>query len=236
MQCSYKQDFIAVYDGALSPAFCAHLAARFQASPERVRGQTGHGVDTAKKHSLDLGISQREDWREETGELMNAAFSALRDYLSTYYFALVGGVAAQVIDPRSGQPATVTPENWETVGRPNLDHLIAGILRCGLINLQEYAAGAGHYGYWHHEHYPKDQLAEPLHRVLFFIFYLNDVAEGGETEFFYQRQAVQPRAGRLLIAPAGFTHTHRGTVPLSNDKLIATSWVLFQRAEQLYKA
>jgi hypothetical protein len=37
-----------------------------------------------------------------------------------------------------------------------------------------------------------------------------------------------------LIAPAAFTHTHRGNRPLGGDKVIATSWVLFQRAEQLF--
>ncbi|MEC7470920.1 MAG: 2OG-Fe(II) oxygenase, partial [Pseudomonadota bacterium] len=31
-----------------------------------------------------------------------------------------------------------------------------------------------------------------------------------------------------------FTHTHRGQIPVSDDKYILTSWVLFNRAEQLY--
>ena len=38
----------------------------------------------------------------------------------------------------------------------------------------------------------------------------------------------------LVIAPAGFTHTHRGNTPVGGDKYIATSWVLFQRSEQLF--
>ena len=41
-------------------------------------------------------------------------------------------------------------------------------------------------------------------------------------------------AGTLLIAPAAFTHTPRGNRPVGGDKVIATSWVLFQRAEQLF--
>ncbi len=67
------------------------------------------------------------------------------------------------------------------------------------------------------------------------MFYLNDVAEGGETEFFHQQRSLKPRAGTMVIAPAGFTHTHRGCVPRSGDKYILTSWILFQRAEQLYR-
>jgi hypothetical protein len=64
--------------------------------------------------------------------------------------------------------------------------------------------------------------------------YLNDVPEAGETEFVYQGRKIRPRAGSLLIAPAGFTHTHRGNRPVGGDKYIATSWVLFQRAEHIF--
>ena len=64
--------------------------------------------------------------------------------------------------------------------------------------------------------------------------YLNAVPEAGETEFYYQQRKIEPEAGSLLIAPAGFTHTHRGNTPVGGDKYIATSWVLFQRAEVLY--
>jgi quercetin dioxygenase-like cupin family protein len=68
------------------------------------------------------------------------------------------------------------------------------------------------------------------------MFYLNDVDEGGETEFYYQQQKVKPVKGRMVIAPAGFTHTHRGNKPESNDKYILTSWVLFKPSEHLFSA
>jgi hypothetical protein len=38
----------------------------------------------------------------------------------------------------------------------------------------------------------------------------------------------------MVIAPAYFTHTHRGNVPVSNNKYILTSWVLFNQAQQIY--
>jgi hypothetical protein len=43
-----------------------------------------------------------------------------------------------------------------------------------------------------------------------------------------------PKTGSLLIAPTAFTHTHRGNMPKGGDKYIATSWILFNRAERLY--
>ena len=38
----------------------------------------------------------------------------------------------------------------------------------------------------------------------------------------------------MVIAPAGFTHSHRGNRPVSGDKYIVTSWLMFNRAEKLY--
>jgi hypothetical protein len=61
-------------------------------------------------------------------------------------------------------------------------------------------------------------------RVLAWSIYLNDVEEGGETEFIYQSKRFSPKAGTMLIWPAGFTHTHRGNPPLKGVKYIATGW------------
>jgi hypothetical protein len=67
------------------------------------------------------------------------------------------------------------------------------------------------------------------------MFYLNDVQEGGETEFYYQNLKSKPKQGTMVIAPAGFTHTHRGNKPISGDKYIFTSWILFQNAQAMYQ-
>jgi hypothetical protein len=108
------------------------------------------------------------------------------------------------------------------------------LYRLGALQAQKYDKGVGNYAYWHCEVFPQAPHNEALHRTLLYMYYLNDVAEGGETDFFYQQRSIQPRAGRMVIAPAYFTHTHRGRVPVSNDKYILTSWVLLQRAETLY--
>ena len=76
------------------------------------------------------------------------------------------------------------------------------------------------YHTWHYEN-----SGDSRYRKLVTMLYLNDVEEGGETEFLYLHRRVQPRQGRLLIFPAGFTHTHRGNPPLSGDKFILTSWL-----------
>lgn len=79
------------------------------------------------------------------------------------------------------------------------------------------------YHIWHAE----NSNREAVNRILTFILYLNDVEEGGETEFLYLKRRVTAKKGRFLLWPAGFTHTHRGNPPLSGEKYIMTGWVEF---------
>jgi hypothetical protein len=88
--------------------------------------------------------------------------------------------------------------------------------------LQRTKMGGG-YHLWHCENNSREQAQ----RLLSFVLYLNDVEEGGETEFLYQHVRVKPKAGTLVVFPAAFTHVHRGNPPLTNTKYILTGWVEF---------
>jgi hypothetical protein len=90
------------------------------------------------------------------------------------------------------------------------------------IKIQKTVPGGGYHA-WHHE----DANRAQSQRILAFILYLNDINDGGETEFLYLSKRVQPKTGRMVIWPAGFTHTHRGNPPLKGDKYIITGWVEF---------
>jgi hypothetical protein len=79
------------------------------------------------------------------------------------------------------------------------------------------------YHIWHYESCNRELSC----RLLTWMLYLNDVDEGGETEFLYQSMRVKPKQGTLVIWPAAFTHTHRGNPPLSNEKYIVTGWTEF---------
>jgi hypothetical protein len=92
----------------------------------------------------------------------------------------------------------------------------------GCIKIQKTRPSQG-YHVWHCEH----AAVGVGERVMLVILYLNDVEEGGETEFLYQRKRIKPKKGTLLICPAGYTHTHRGNTPFSNDKYILTTWLEF---------
>lgn len=88
------------------------------------------------------------------------------------------------------------------------------------IKAQRTAIGGG-YHVWHHERMERQHT----NRVLVYTVYLNDVEQGGETEFLYYPIRVRPQQGTLLLFPAGFTHAHRGNPPISNEKYIITGWV-----------
>lgn len=90
------------------------------------------------------------------------------------------------------------------------------------IKLQKTRAGQGFHA-WHTEQANK----RTQERVLTFMTYLNDDFEGGETEFKYQCKRINPKKGQTLIWPADFTHTHRGLMPLTGTKYIATGWFEF---------
>jgi len=66
-----------------------------------------------------------------------------------------------------------------------------------------------------------------LDRVLSWILYLNDIEEGGETEFLYQSLRIKPKTGTFILFPGYFTHVHRGNPPLNGVKYIATGWIEF---------
>lgn len=83
-------------------------------------------------------------------------------------------------------------------------------------------------GQGYHVWHPEIMSKKDNTRILSYILYLNDINEGAETEFLYYKKRVSPKAGRLLLFPAHFTHTHRGNTNLSDDnKYILTGWFSF---------
>jgi hypothetical protein len=227
-------DFIEVYDGALEAAACRALIERFEASGQAQRGATGGGVDVSLKDSWDVQLDSSPAWSDARRMLNAAAVRGLRQYLRRYPHVALAPLQLKMKDPASGALRPLDAAGVAALSDELLDGLIAKVFRPGSINLQKYVAGQGGYPYWHSEQYPKRDNGEALHRAVLWTIYLNDGFQAGETEFLYQQRKVSPRTGSLLIAPAGFTHTHRGNRPEGGDKLIATSWILYQRAEQLY--
>ena len=89
-------------------------------------------------------------------------------------------------------------------------------------NLQKYPKGGG-YKKWHFENTGPKSMS----RKLVFMTYLNDVENGG-TEFYYQNLRVEAKKGLTLIWPAEWTHSHRGVISETNEKMIITGWFNYE--------
>ena len=73
---------------------------------------------------------------------------------------------------------------------------------------------------WHYE----NSSGLNLERLMVYMTYLEVPKKGGETEFLHQSLRIEPVVGRTLIWPAGYTHMHRGLMPLDGEKMYITGW------------
>lgn len=175
---------------------------------------------------MDLTLAGKPEWSDVQAQLVRAIELPLIAYLQRFSSLLVGALVPSLTTANGRHP--IERSAIETDGA-----LAAALMRAyyhlGPMTIQHYERNKGGYPHWHSEVYPTERAdSSAFRRVLFWLLYLNDVREGGETEFLYQDMKIKPKAGDLLIAPAGFTHTHRGNVPSSNDKFIIASWLLFR--------
>jgi len=88
--------------------------------------------------------------------------------------------------------------------------------------IQRYIQNKGRYTY--HNDF-NINYEKKIYRVLTYLWYLNDVVEGGETEFFGGDFKIQPKKGTLILFPASWTYPHCGKMPISSNKYIITGWL-----------
>lgn len=103
-----------------------------------------------------------------------------------------------------------------------------GLFKC--FNVQKYLPNQG-FHIWHTE---KTTAVGPPNvntRHLVFMTYLNDVTDGGETEWMYQQLKIKPQKGLTVIWPSEWTHVHRGLTSKTQTKYIATGWYNYKYPE-----
>ena len=103
----------------------------------------------------------------------------------------------------------------------NCFHLTAKKYTDTGFQIQKYIKNTGKYVY-HHD--SKIEFEEKQNRILTFLWYLNDVEEGGETEFFGSYK-IKPKCGKIVLFPSTWTFPHCGKTPISSDKYIITGWI-----------
>ena len=69
-------------------------------------------------------------------------------------------------------------------------------------------------------------------RVFAWMTYLNNVEDGGATNFSHYGISVKPEIGKTLIWPAEWTHAHNGRIVNSGKKYIITGWMNFTQSTE----
>jgi len=113
-------------------------------------------------------------------------------------------------------------ESWQ-IRYPIVDSGIYAGLYNAQIKMQKTRPSEG----YHNWHFEGGATAYDRTSILAWMIYLNDVKDGGETEFLYQGVRVPPVKGRFICWPAGWTHIHRGNPPLKGVKYALTGWINF---------
>tara|TARA_B100001540_G_scaffold143315_1_gene127178 strand:+ start:6928 stop:7554 length:627 start_codon:yes stop_codon:yes gene_type:complete len=94
-------------------------------------------------------------------------------------------------------------------------------MHIGPFNLQRYKQD-GHFNGLHSERMHISSSS----RLFAWMTYLNDVNDGGETDFHFYKIKVKPKKGLTLIWPSEWTHMHRGSIT-NEIKYIITGWIHF---------
>jgi len=191
-----QETFVRVYDNSVPKSYCDQLIAEFQACPHVYAGM----LQESDPHDDDFKVCDEIHVRaiyhlERNNPAELSKWKRIDKQLFTY---LKGNLSAFIgeFPALSGQ-----------------------ILKNEGFRFKRYPKGTGKFG----EHI--DMTPTTPTRVFSIILYLNDVREGGETEFPFQGVRVQPKAGRMMISPPFWTHPHRGLVPISNDKFIVNNFL-----------
>ena len=219
-----ENNFIDVYNNSISEEICDKMISYFDKYPEEThKGMTGSGLDKTMKMSTDLSMLKLKEKEESINTqvipiLSEALGKGFFEYAKKYPLWLHGNKCF-------GKAADSDVYN-ELFRKYTLDDVVL---------LKRYNKGVDGFHAFHEDQgrngpdmYKSNLL---LSRVLVCMFYLNDVKEGGETEFYFQKLKVKPTKGSLVIFPTYFTHLHKGHIPISNDKYICNLWILKKRQQ-----
>lgn len=72
---------------------------------------------------------------------------------------------------------------------------------------------------------PHTDAGTNVPRVISALLYLNDVEQGGETEFLNFDVKVVPKRGRLVIFPSNYAYLHAARPPKNGEKYVAVFWM-----------
>lgn len=193
--------YVQIFDNVLLPEECKTIIKLFNKhSNKQYIGKTmgaEKDIHFKAKKTKEINITDLSSENEEFAKIDALLYNGLRLYLNKYMLKIK-----------------------EKVNTPNVD--ANNIIDTG-YQIQKYKKNTGYYINHVDPHIYRDSAG--IHnRIITYIWYLNDISEGGETNF-VSNFKIKPVAGRLLLFPSTWSYPHAGLVPISSDKYIVTGWI-----------
>ena len=196
-------DLIRVYDNALDGYTCAYLIEHFERSKRRHKKVSRNRTPNFTEYNLTRNV-----WREDrrTKKVYTDLVNKI-DIHAQEYFNFVNHHFKYLFPDDIVYARTVFPQYY-------------GIER---FRIKRYNVGVNEAFNTHVD--SMNLLSCP--RFISFLWYLNDVEEGGQTLF--HGKEVKPKKGRLVIFPPLWLFPHMGTEPISNTKYVMSSYLRYNR-------
>jgi hypothetical protein len=185
-------------DPIVTSEFCNKLINKFNNDKHTHAGvcgtnKDGASVNTDIKQSTDLFIYNTTKYHFESQTLEKALMLSLKEYGS-----LLEQTAPEMVYPMFRRNAYITGFNIQHT-KP-----------------EEFFT-------WHSDDYWEPEHTDGYFRAISYLIYLNDVTEGGQTEFI-DGQLIQPKQGHICFFPCTWSFVHRGVPPISGDKYLIAGW------------
>jgi hypothetical protein len=202
-----ENNYFYINSNSISPELCKEIMNIFDSDNNKYEGVTFGGLNKNIKDTQDLVIpkspnqSNYTKWEKIQKFLERELEKNTKEYTKILDELVV-----------NNHKKENTSNEYRTFGK---------FLINDSFMIQKYTKKKGLYIY--HNDFRSD-WKNKKYRVITYLWYLNTVEDGGETEF-WGTHTIKPEAGKLLLFPASWTFPHRGKMPLSHDKYIITGWL-----------
>lgn len=188
---------------SITPELCKDIINMFESEKNKRVGNIARGVNKDVKDTTDFNIPKCTDESHKWYKTEKFLYKELNKNLLLYI-------------------KQINSNNYQPESNNAIDGSIFTNKTMKLENfmIQKYEKNKGKYTY--HNDFAVDSLSGD-YRVITYIWYLNTVDIGGETEF-WDTYKIKPVAGKLVLFPATWTYHHRGLMPISDNKYIITGW------------
>ena len=216
--------FIKVYDNAIPEDFCDYFVDFFE--KEHKKGHTWAGTNaTTVNTDGSGGATVKKEYKDSTDCGVRYNWITKQVYAAPKHTIIVGNIMDLIYNKFEEYVVDCYPPDHLSQFKEENENIFymhpPGAAGFGEVIMRYEPPEQGYHRY--HSDWSSASPGSAL-RMVAGIVYLNDVKEGGETDFYHQKLKVKPKKGTLIVFPAGYTHLHKGNNPISNTKYILSLW------------